>query len=214
MATLDSLRPQLRRDLRDEDAANYRWPDTALNRHIERAGRELSLVLPRERKSTFQTSAGSREISIASLADLVRVFAVEWPAGQYPAAFVRFSVWETALTLLVDAAPAGLEDVAVYWGSVHEIDGAGCTAPAYTEEALVLGAAGYAALEWASFATNRINAAGAGAVADYSAWGTERLRQFRAALRTFGRNGRVRPSRLYVPGGEPASQDVVQWEAG
>jgi len=212
MATLTSLRAELRADLHDADvaAAARRWTDAALDRHLARAARELSLALPRERRTTLQTSAGSREISISTLADLVRVEAVEWPVGLYPPAFVRFSVWETALTLLVDAAPAGVEDVTVYWGALHAVDESGSTVPAYAEEALLLGAAGYAAVEWASFATNRANVAGLEAVNDYAAWGRERLRAFRSELRRLA--ARVRSGALYVPAGEASGRDVVTWE--
>ena len=45
--SLTTLRTRLRQELHDEDAANYRWTDTILNRHLARAARELSLVLPR-----------------------------------------------------------------------------------------------------------------------------------------------------------------------
>jgi hypothetical protein len=210
VATLTTLRAQLRIDLHDEDSGNYRWEDATLNRHIERVKRELSLVLPREQKTTLETVADSRELSVSTLTDLVRVEAVEWPAGEYPPVFVQWSLWVTTLTLLVDAAPTAVEDVSVYWGSLHTIDGSTSTLPAWAEEALLAGAGGYAAVEWASFATNRANLAGPGVVQDYQAWGQAKLREFRAALRRL--SARVRSSRLFVPADAEPSQSVVTWE--
>ena len=210
MATLTTLRTQLRKDLHDEDPNNYRWADATLDRHIERAKRELSYALPREQKTTLQTSAGSRDVSISSLGDLVRIVAVEWPAGEWPPAYAKFSVWETTLTLLVDAPPAAAEDVHVFWGKVHTIDASTSTVPAWAEEALLAGAAGYAAVEWASFATNRANVSGTGVTDDYGAWGRERLRDFRAWLRRF--QSRVRTARLYTPAEAEGDQSTVVWD--
>jgi hypothetical protein len=211
MATLTTLRAQLRKDLHDEDSTNYRWLDAVLDRHIERANRELSLALPREQKTTLQTGAGSRDVSLSSLAGLVRIEAVEYPAGLYPASYVRFSVWQTTLTLLIETVPGGVEDVEVYWFSLHTVDGSSCTLPGYAEEALLTGAAGYAATELASYMTNRANVAGAAAVDAYQTWGELQLRRFRQQLAAFGERSRLRASSLYRPAAA-YGRDVVSWE--
>lgn len=209
--TLLTLRARLRKELHDEDAQNYRWADATLDLHLQRALRELGLVLPREQKTTLQTTPGSRDLSIASLTEVVRIEAVEWPTGRWPPEYVPFSVYETTLTLLVEAAPTGAEDVHVYWGRLHTLDSSTSTLPAAAEDAVVLGAGGYAALEWASFATNRANVAGSDAVDDYRRWGEERLRLFREQLRNFGERARLRTSSLFRPQ-RPAGRDVVRWE--
>lgn len=43
MTVLADIRLLVRRDLKDEDSANYRWTDTEVDRHIARALRELFL---------------------------------------------------------------------------------------------------------------------------------------------------------------------------
>jgi hypothetical protein len=197
-------------DLRDEDAANYRWSDGELDRHIGRAVVELSVVLPREQKTTLTTSAGSRELSIAGLTDLLRIAAVEWPVGNWPPTYVQFSVWQTTLTLLVDAAPAGVEDVAVYWERVHQVDETTSTLPVEREDVVLLGAAGYAAVEWASFATNRANIAGSDVDRDYAIWGRSRLAEFSRQLRRL--SARLKSGRLYVPAAAEPNQETVLWE--
>ena len=208
--TIATLRTRLRRELHDEDAANYRWTDSVLDRHLTRAARELSLVLPREQKTALSTSAGSRELGLGALADIVRVEAVEYPSGQWPPSFAQFSLFQSTLTLLTEAAPAGIETVNVYWGRLHTLDGSTSTLPAVAEDVVVTGAAAYAALEWASFATNRANVTGTDAFEGYQQWGEERLRQFREALRGFGREARVRNAALYSPE-RGSSRHTVQW---
>jgi hypothetical protein len=208
--TIATLRTRLRRELHDEDAANYRWTDSVLDRHLTRAARELSLALPWEQKTALSTTAGSRELGLGALADVVRVEAVEYPGGQWPPSFVQFSLFQSTLTLLTDSAPAGIETVNVYWGRLHTLDGSTSTLPAVAEDVVVTGAAGYAALEWASFATNRANVSGTEAFTDYQQWGEERLRQFREALRGFGREARVRNAALYRPE-RGSSSNTVQW---
>jgi hypothetical protein len=210
MTTIADLRDALRIELHDED--DERWQDAVLDRHLQRAARELAFVWPREQKTALSTTAGSRDLSLASLTGLVRVFAVEYPVGEHPPAFTQFSSFGGILTLLVDQTPADAEEVNVYWGSLHTLDGSASTLPPVAEDAVVTGAAGYAAIEWASFATNRANTSGPQAVDDYLAWGERRLATFQAMLSRFGENGRLRSSRLFVPERGAASQTVVQWE--
>ncbi|MGE0058918.1 MAG: hypothetical protein AB7T32_13115 [Dehalococcoidia bacterium] len=211
MTTLADLRDRLRIELHDVDET--RWDDDALDRHLHRAVRELSSRAPRERVTTLATTAGSRELSLEALADLVEVAAVEYPVNEYPARLVRFSVYAGTLTLLVDTAPGDGEDVNVYWGSVHEVDDDSCTLPAVQEDIVVGGAAGYAAVEWASFATNRANIGGVEAVEQYAAWGADALSRFKEQLGRLREVSRVRTGTLFSPAGASLSRSVVQFEA-
>src|SRR3990172_8401331 len=172
---LTQMRGRLRKDLHDEDSANYRWTDGELDRHTQRAVRDFSLSTPLEAKSTLTTTAGSRDLSIAGLADLVAIEAVESPVGDSPPSYVRYSVWLTTLTMLIDSTPgAAGESVNVYHTKLHTIDGTSSTVPARFEDVIAAGAAGYAAIEWASFATNRVNVGGRDVWREYLVWGQER----------------------------------------
>lgn len=206
---LGTMRARLRTDLHDEDAANYRWTDGELDRHVQHAVRDFSLALPLEAKATLATAAGSRNLSISGLTDLVAVEAVEYPAGGFPPSYVQFSIWLDTLTMLVDGAPSGGESVDVFHTKLHNIDAASSTVPPRFEDVIAAGAAGYAALEWASFSTNRVNAGGRDVWRDYLAWGEERLADFQRALARHGRRNAVRVRRLYAPAGEPADQSTV-----
>jgi len=195
---LTEMRGIVRCDLHDEDAANYRWTDDEIHRHIARAVKEFSEALPLEQTATLATTAGSREINIVSLSSRVMVEAVEFPAGNFPKQFQRFSLWSDTITLLGDEVPDGT-NCCVYYGKLHTLDGSGSTVPSQYEELIAGGAAGYAAIEWAMFAVNRVNIGGTGTPEDFLNWGKERLNLFRAELKRLSRRNRVRARTLYQP---------------
>jgi len=206
---LPTIRARMRKDLHDEDALNYRWTDGELDRHIQHTVREFSLAVPLEAKTTLATTAGSRDLSITGLTDLVAIEAVEYPIVEYPPEHVRFSVWLSTLSLLVDKTPGAAEAVNVFWTKLHTIDATSSTVPARFEDVIAAGAAGYAALEWASFSTNRINVGGRDVWREYLIWGQERLAEFQRALARYGRRNAVRARRLYAPATPPVDQATV-----
>jgi len=205
---LAEMRARVRKDLHDEDANNYRWTDGELDRHIGHAVRELSLSAPLEGKATLQTTAGSRELSLSSLTDLVQIETVEYSVGEYPPRYVRFSLWSDTLTLLVDGAPGGSEDVCIYYTKLHTLDANGSTIPAPLEDLVTVGAGAYAALEWASYATNRVNVGGGATWKNYLIWGQDRLAAFMRGLARHSRKNSVRVRQLYRPYEPPASQST------
>ncbi len=56
---LAEMRARVRKDLHDEDAQNYRWSDSELERHIAHAVQELSLSVPLQAKATLTTGGKS-----------------------------------------------------------------------------------------------------------------------------------------------------------
>ena len=205
---LNQMRTLVRRDLHDEDASAYRWSDVELERHIQHAVRELSVSSPLQATGNLSTTAGSRDLSLDSLADLIGVEAVEYPLGQYPPAYVRFSDWADTLSLHVDATPDGGEGVRLYYTKLHTLDVTSSSLPPHLEELVAMGAGAYAALEWASFATNRVNVGGADTWRHYLSWGNERLAGFQRSLAQMAANNTVRPRRLYTPAAPLPSQST------
>ena len=65
--SLTGLRNRLRVELHDEDDTAYRWQDAALERHIERAVRELSRVAPPASRALAQASAVAPVVSTSSI---------------------------------------------------------------------------------------------------------------------------------------------------
>lgn len=207
---LAEMRARVRQDLHDEDAESYRWSDGELDRHIQHAVRELSIAVPLEAKATLVTTAGSRELSISSLGDLVATEAVEYPVGSYPPRYVRFSLWGQSLTLLTEKTPEEGEEVYVYYGKLHTLDETTSTIPPPLEDLVAMGAEGYAAIEWASFATNRVNLGGSSTWRNYLIWGQDRLAAFMRGLAKHGRKNVVRSRQLYRPYETPKSQ-TTDW---
>lgn len=196
MTTLTDIRDRLRRDLRDT-AQPYQWDDDQLDRHIARSLSDVSLAAPRELSADLPTTPGSRAFDISPLAGLIAIEAIEYPAGQYPPAYTGFSRWAETVTLHTGGLPDG-SDARLYYTAAHVLDDGGSTVPTSLEDALATGAAGYAALEYAAFAIDKLNT-GDRVAEQYSAWGRAWLAAFRELLRQHGRGRDVRRGRLTTP---------------
>ena len=207
---LPTMRIRVRRDLHDEDAQNYRWTDDVLDRHIQRSVEEVSVASPREVKATLTTTADSRELSLSTLTDLISTEAVEYSTGKYPPEYVRSSVWAGTLTMLVDSAPGWGESVWVYYGKIQTLDASSSTLPTYLEDLVAIGATAYAAIEWSSFATNRINVGGEQVWRQYLTWGQDRLASFLSRLTQISNKSSLRARSLYTPA-QPIPSQTTDW---
>ena len=204
---LSDMRAIVRRDLHDEDAENYRWTDDELDRHIAHTVKEFSEALPLEQKATKATTSGSREIDISSLSDMVMVEAAEYPVDEFPRRYQRFALWGDTLTLLSEEVPDG-SNAYIYYGKLHTLDATTSTIPTEHEDLIAAGACGYAAVEWAIYAINRVNVGGIVTPKELLTWGKERLRYFKAELNRLGRKNRVRVRTLYKPYYPPVSKST------
>jgi hypothetical protein len=202
---LADMRTIVRRDLHDEDSNNYRWTSDEIDRHIAHAVKEYSGAAPREQKATKATTAGSREIDIASLTDRITVEAVEYPVGKFPKHYQRFSLWGDTVTLLGADIPDG-SNAYIYYGKLHTLDGSTSTIPARHEDMVATGACGYAVVEWVVYAVNRVNVGGSPVPGELNKWGREKLETFRRELKRLGNKNRVRVRSLYAPFSEPVSK--------
>jgi hypothetical protein len=195
--TLSDVRDRIRRDLRDLDSGNYRWPDAQLDRHIEHALAELNAAMPREATATIPTTPGSRDLDIGALDGLIDIEAIEYPAGHYPPTFVAFSRWADGVALHVDTLPAGA-DAVVSYTAAHTLDGAGTTLRPFEVEVLAAGAAAYAAIEQSVALADSLTTSAA-TVERFASYGRARLTAFHQLLQHYGRRQRVRGRRLYTP---------------
>jgi hypothetical protein len=173
---LSEMRTNVRRDLKDEDASNYRWTDDEIDRAIAKAVKEFSQYCPREMKSTVATDDGSIELDISTLTDRVSVDKVEFPVDSEPRAFTRFEVYQDTLYFLETQGDG--EDCYVYWTAIHTLDGDTSTIPTRHEDLVALGAAAYAALAQSQYSTNRANYGGEDVDRDYLSWARARLKEF------------------------------------
>ena len=204
---LAEMRTIVRRDLHDEDADNYRWTNDELDRHIAHAVNGFSEAIPYEQKATKATTSSSRELDISTLTDRIMVEAMEYPMDKFPKRYQRFSLWADTLTLLGDEVPDG-SNCYIYYGKLHSLDAEGSTIPTKHEDLVATGACGYAAIEWATYAINRVNVGGAITPREFFTWGRERLRYFKQELKRLGRRNRVRICSLYEPYYPPVSKST------
>src|SRR5438094_8562573 len=99
-ANINDLVAKVRVDLEDPNPPAAIWSDADLQRHVTHAVLEYALWKPREVKETgLSLTAGSRDISLASLTNLMKVQAAEYPTGQWPPAYVQFQVFRTPIPL-------------------------------------------------------------------------------------------------------------------
>jgi len=204
---LSDMRAIVRRDIHDENSSNYRWTNDELDRHINHAVRDFSEAIPYEQKATKATTSGSREISIATITDRIMVEAVEYPVDKFPRRYQHFSLWADILTLIGDAVPDG-SNAYIYYGKLHSLGTSTSTIPSIYEDLIAAGAAGYAAVEWAIYAVNRVNISGLPTPDGFLTWGRERLNHFRQELKRLGRKNQIRSRSLYRPYGPPVSKST------
>jgi len=176
------LRTRLRTDL-GEPVAD-RWSDDDLDRHIEHAVRDINRVAPREMVATDLTipDPATREVDISTLTDRIAIVAVQYPVDGQPRRMRHFEVWGDTLTLLTDTMPVAGAEVRVYYTAAHTVSDEESTLPAHLEDVALVGAAGYAALEYAAYAMNRVTVGDGRTPEQFLALGRDRLVQFRQDL--------------------------------
>jgi hypothetical protein len=135
------------------------------------------------------------------------VQAVEYPVDQFPGRFQRFALWSDTVTLLGPEVPDG-SNAYIYYGKLHTLDVSTSTIASPHEDLVAAGACGYAAVEWAVYAINRVNVGGTRTPEELLSWGRERLAFLRRELRRLGRRNRVRVRSLYVPYYPPVSEST------
>ncbi len=189
-AHIGILRARLRVDL--ADPAGARWPDNALDRHIHHAVRDLNRSAPREMLDCSFTISdpASRELDIASLAGLIAVAAVEYPVGGYPRRLRHFELWGTLLKLLTDTMPVAGAPVNVYYTTQHVVDASGSTLPDHLEDVTLVGAAGYALLDYLASTYDRVTIGDSRTADRLRAHADDLLMQFRQDLTALKRERR------------------------
>jgi hypothetical protein len=184
MTTLTTIRASVRRDLKDEDSANYRWSDNEIDRAIERAVLDYSLYCPLEQKTAVATVNISPEVNLSTLSDLIEVVTVEHPIDQVPAQYRPFRTWGGVQTFLNGYTGDGT-NCYVRWLKKHSIGAGSSTVPTPHEAIIALGASAFAVTAQAQYQVNTANTGGSSVDNDYGQWASERFKQFYDALSRF-----------------------------
>ncbi|MCC7355486.1 MAG: hypothetical protein IT330_17225 [Anaerolineae bacterium] len=199
MTNLATLRDRTESLLKD--AGNSLWTTSELDDAIRRALHRYSEMQPRELVTTLTLAAAGREVSLSGVNGLLRPLRVWWPytasEPEYPPAWVHWDLHGPA-TLFLDVAdePQANDVVRLFYTALHTIEGldsaAATTVPADDEETIILGAAGYAALARAAYATEAVTLSGE-TPARWHAWAEARLAHLEALIRP-----RYEPARWVV----------------
>ena len=176
MTTLISLRALVRRDLKDEDAANYRWTDAEIDRAIDKALSDYSLRCPLQELTELATVINSTNVDISTLTDLIDITRVEHPITTPPYPSHTFSFWKNKL-LFLDGHVGDGTNCYVYWLKRHTL-GATSSIPTAHETVIAIGAAAYALSSLAQYQTDKANTGGPKVDNDYSAWAKEMFTRF------------------------------------
>lgn len=200
------MRILVRRDLKDEDANNYRWTNDEIDRMVDRAIREYSQVRPYEQKAIIATTNASRIISISTLTGVVLIYAVEFPVDKYPRQYQRFTLQGTDIEML-DQVGDGNNSY-VYYGKMHDIEAITWTIQVQHEHIIALGAMAYALLQYGAYSVNRVNVGGAYTVSNALSWGQQKLDEFNKALKRL--KSKIKSSSLYVPA-IPLQSKTTDW---
>ena len=182
--TLTTLRALIRRDLKDEDSANYRWTNDEIDRAIDKAVLDYSEYCPLQQITALETEDASTEVDISTLTDRIEILQVEHPVDESPRQFHAFTVWADVLTFLGGYEGDG-EDCNVYWLSKHSIS-TSSTVPTPHEAIIALGACAYAISSQAQYQVDMANTGGQKVNKDYNFWSKEMFKKFYDAL------GRIR----------------------
>ncbi|MFA5077949.1 MAG: hypothetical protein WC541_00515 [Dehalococcoidia bacterium] len=169
MTTLTGMRADVRRDLKDEDAAGYRWTDDEIDRAIQKAVLVYSGYCPlMQLDSTIHTVDQGNTVSLATLTDRIDVVKVEHPIDNQPYPSRRFKAWGDLLTFQ-DGYVGDGEVCNIYWLKAHTL-GAASTIPAAHDHIIAMGAVAFAVGSQAQYQVNLANTGGQAVNKDYSAW--------------------------------------------
>ena len=125
MTALADLRDLVELDLDDSSNAVFSTGD--VDRGIERALRDYSVVNPQRVVGTITLAADGREVSLSTLTGLTQVARVWYPYTstdpEDPPEWRRWERWSSTLYILDGDEPASGEVVRVYYHKQHTIDG-------------------------------------------------------------------------------------------
>ena len=184
------MRASIRKDLKDTDAAAYRWTDVELDRHIGRAVAEYSEACPLLAVTTKEAGA-SATYDLSGEVGYLWCELAEWPVDQAPQALIGVHEQVKGMVaLLLDQGdlPAAGESVKFYYAKAHTL-GAGSTLPTEHEEVVARGAVACALASMARYAVDRVAASGRSA-AEWQALAAAEMKGFRAELERIRRPAR------------------------
>ena len=146
---LESVKARAWQYLRDELSSSvtaHTFKEGEMDEYISRALVEVSEASPYEVIESGLTVSTAKEVTITTIRDtLIDVIKAEYKTGQNPKQFRNVSIFGNILTVDYDSTPTSGDTIYLYCLKLHELDRTSSTMTKTQEDALVLGAAVYAA---------------------------------------------------------------------
>jgi len=189
MRYIAAIRQIVRQKLRDEIVVSVtpEWEDDEIDVHIQQILEEISAHVPYETKETLTTVAATRDISLATVTDLMSVERVEYPVGGDPRGFIPFTTWGTTLTLGGDTKPSIAESAYAYCRKLHAVTNSSSTLGANLEQLLIRGTCASLAAAKAREHINEVNQGGGNVASQMLQWAMNELSIFRADIKKMAR---------------------------
>lgn len=182
------------------DSSNAYWSSGEIEANIRRALYDYNRVAPRRAFIKLDTTADTREYSLAGITGIKDVLQVHYPYNAadpvYPPAFVSWTRFEVAgvdtLRLEVATPPSGddTDDVRLLYTLGHTIEdldsATATTLDAEGESVIILGATAFAATQLAQSTIGTVTATRM-SPAQYQAWAYDRHTAFQIALHNLRR---------------------------
>lgn len=148
---LSAIRATIRQMLRDEfvSGADQDFQDDELDLYIDECVAELSEHSPYKVVETLKTTAGSKELNISSIEDLLEIEKLEYKVGNTPRQY-RNVIKIDSSTREIDTTltPVADEDVYLYCDKLHELTETSSTLSPQMERLLIQGCVAHVALGW------------------------------------------------------------------
>lgn len=189
---LSDIRASVRDVLRDEfvEGVDLEWEDDELNRLIRLKLDEMEQKMPYEVKATEEddetdivTTADSKEIDLSGIADIIRVFKVEYRTGKNPKQFRNFTQFADTLTMVINFLPSADEAVHLYLHKKHTLTDATSTLRDKHETVLIKGVTAEAAINKGREMINALNVGGVNVGPRMIAKGQDWRNEYKLALR-------------------------------
>ena len=157
---LESIKARVWQYLRDElsdSVTAHTFNEGEIQGHIDRANVEVSEASPYENKVTSLTVGVLKTVDITTLRDtLLRVVKVEYPISKTPPQYRGVTLWGDTLTVEYSSTIAAAQSIYLFTEQLHEVTRSASTMDKMEEDALVLGAAIYAAQSWLNYIRTEI----------------------------------------------------------
>ena len=156
--SLNTLRDNLRDDLKDLDSGDYAWTDDELDRHILRAAKEYEASWPLLAQADRAGDGITRSFDLSTEPGLLDCQRVEYETDQNPPQYLAFFQDEDDHVLILgETVPEAGKDVRFWIAMSYTLTSSTTNIPTEHQPGILGGAWGFAVRAFARYAERRVN---------------------------------------------------------